>query len=584
MEKPPPNYQSSWYLSKRLLLDYMGAHKSKFIMAFFCMIIVAAATASNAWLIQPALDDIFLKKDQTMLLLIPIVVLLISVVKAVASYGQSFLMSIIGQRIITNMQAQLFSHLLYMDLSEISKEASGKIISRFSNDISVLKASVSNVLTGLAKEVLTLIFLITVMFIQSPELSVIAFVVFPVAIYPIISLGKRMRKLSKRNMEELGNFTEQLDETFRGIRVIRAYNAEKYEEKRSHGKLEDIFGIYTKVARTQSISSPIMEMLAGIAIAAVIWYGGSQVMSGHTSPGAFFSFITAMMLAYKPVKTVSGLNNSLQEGMASARRLFELLDRKPTIIDMPKAPKLKVKEGAISLRNVSFQYEPKKPALHDVSIEIEGGKTIALVGSSGGGKSTVMNMILRFYDPQSGEIIIDGHKINQVTQKSLRENISLVSQEIILFDDSVAANISYGNQNASKDEIIAAAKMAAADEFITELPKGYDTVVGQSGLTLSGGQRQRLSIARAILKDAPILLLDEATSALDPISEKKIQAALKKLMKDRTTLVIAHRLTTVEEADLIYVLKRGKVVELGKHDDLIKKKDGHYAKLAKGLE
>lgn len=579
-----PEYQRSRYLIKRLLSKYIWHYRGKFFGAFLCMILVAAATAANAWLMQPVLDDIFLSQNASMLTIVPLAVLVIALVKGAASYGQSILMRFIGQRIVTDMQAQLFNHLLYMDLNTLTKEASGRILSRFSNDITLLRRSVSSVMTGVAKEVLTLAFLIGVMLYQSATLSILAFTVFPLAIFPIVRLGKRMRKVSRRTLEELGQFTEKLDGILRGIRVIRAYQAEPFEEQRTYQRLESIFGLYIKAARTESLVSPIMEALAGIAIAAVIWYGGSQVISGETSPGAFFSFITAFIMAYKPVKSLSGLSTALQEGLASARRLFELLDQKPQITNCENAKQLAVKKGHITFEDVSFNYEPKKPALHHISLDVPGGKTVALVGASGGGKSTILNLILRFYEPQSGTIKIDNQSLLDVTMESLRSHIAFVSQEITLFDDTIAANIAYGNRHASREELIRAAKMAEAHEFIEDLPEKYDTIVGQDGLTLSGGQRQRIAIARALLKDAPILLLDEATSALDPISEKKIQAALKNLMKSRTTLVIAHRLSTVEEADLIYVLKRGKLVEQGIHTDLIKKKGGYYAKLAQGLD
>ena len=348
-----PEYQRSRYLIKRLLSKYIWHYRGKFFGAFLCMILVAAATAANAWLMQPVLDDIFLSQNASMLTIVPLAVLVIALVKGAASYGQSILMRFIGQRIVTDMQAQLFNHLLYMDLNTLTKEASGRILSRFSNDITLLRRSVSSVMTGVAKEVLTLAFLIGVMLYQSATLSILAFTVFPLAIFPIVRLGKRMRKVSRRTLEELGQFTEKLDGILRGIRVIRAYQAEPFEEQRTYQRLESIFGLYIKAARTESLVSPIMEALAGIAIAAVIWYGGSQVISGETSPGAFFSFITAFIMAYKPVKSLSGLSTALQEGLASARRLFELLDQKPQITNCENAKQLAVKKGHITFEDVS---------------------------------------------------------------------------------------------------------------------------------------------------------------------------------------------------------------------------------------
>jgi subfamily B ATP-binding cassette protein MsbA len=547
------------------------------------MVVVASATAANAWMMEPVLDDIFLNKDKTMLLIVPIAVFTITVIKGFAAYGQAVIMRFVGQRIVTDMQYQLYNHLLHADIGSLQEESSGKIISRFTNDINILRRSVSNVVTGFAKEIFTLVFLIGVMFYQSFTLSVIAFGAFPLAIYPIIRLGKRMRKVSHKTQEELGEFTNQLDETFQGIDVIKAYQRENFEAKRSKKILERLFDLYIKAARTEAATSPIMESLGGVAIAAVIWYGGLQVVEGNTSPGSFFSFITALIMAYKPMKSLSGLNTALQEGLASAKRLFILLDVQPTIVNKPKAVSLDKIDGNIELAKVHFSYNEEGKALDGVSLKVPKGKTVALVGPSGSGKSTIMNLILRFYDVADGQLLIDNHDIRDITLHSLRQHIAIVNQHVTLFDDTIAANIAYGKPGASQKEIEAAAKAAAADEFIKDLPQQYKTVIGQNGFALSGGQRQRLAIARAMLKNAPILLLDEATSALDSISEKKVQKALEKLMKGRTTIVIAHRLSTVENADKIFVLKKGKVIESGKHKTLLKK-GGEYSNLHLGLE
>lgn len=576
---------SSRVLIKRLLSEYIRPYANKIIAASLCMILVAAATAANAWMMQPALDTIFLKHDKTMLLVIPIAVFIIAVIKGMGTYYQSLLMKFVGQRIITDMQLKLYEHLLYADLGMLSRQSSGKLISRFTNDITVMRRSVSNVLTGIAKELLTVIFLVGLMFYQSVALSLIALTVFPIAVYPIMRLGKRMRKLSRRTQEELGTYTSQLDETFQGIRMVKAYGREPQEIGKARGIIEGIFNLYIKAARTESGSSPIMEALSGIAIAAVIWYGGSQVISGATTPGSFFSFITALIMAYKPVKSLADLNTSLQEGLASAKRLFAILDIKPAITDEEHALPLKVRGGHIIMDNIVFRYATDKQALDHLSLEIPAGKTVALVGASGSGKSTIMNLILRFYDPESGQITIDGTDIKSATIASLRESMALVSQDIILFDDTVRANIAYGKAHeVTNEEIIAAAKDAYAHEFIMQLPQQYDTLIGQHGATLSGGQRQRLAIARGILRDSPILLLDEATSALDPISEQQIQSALAKFTKNRTTLVIAHRLSTVINADVIHVVSAGRIIESGKHAELLKY-DGEYKKLyARQLE
>ncbi len=569
---------SSFSLVKRLFTDYIAPYVHKLLLAVLCMVLVAAATAGNAWMLQPALDKIFLQKDASMLLYIPLGVMAIALVKGTAAYFQAILMKYVGQRVVTDMQLKLYAHLLHADLAVLHRHSSGRLISRFTNDITIMRGAVSTILTGIARELLTVIFLLGLMIYQSGILSVIAFTVFPIAVYPIIRLGKRMRKIANKTQEELGNYTSQLDETFQGIRVVKAYRREVFEISRANRIMEGILALYLKAARTESVTSPIMETLSGVAIAAVIWYGGAQVIEGETTPGSFFSFVAALIMAYKPIKSLADLNTSLQEGLAAARRLFAILDVTAVIQDSSHARPLVLTGGDIALKQVSFAYMPGKNALHDLSLTVPAGKTVALVGASGSGKSTIMNLILRFYDPADGSISIDGVDIRDVTLSSLRDAISLVSQDIVLFDDTVLANILYGRLDASREEVIEAARQAAAHEFIMELPEGYDTRIGQRGFSLSGGQRQRLSIARAILKNSPILLLDEATSALDPISEQLIQNALDSLRVGRTTIIIAHRLSTVQNADIIYVMREGRVVEAGTHDELLLKK-GEYSRL-----
>lgn len=543
------------------------------------MITVAGATASYAYLTGPLIDDIFVKKDSAMMAILPLIVCVIALVNGLATYGSTYTMRCLGQRVITDMQQKLYRHILQSDFAHITGESSGKIVSRFTNDINTLRASISIVITGIAKESFTLIFLVGMMFYRNPTLAVIAFTAFPVAIYPVIRLGKRMRKISHKTQEELGVFTSKLDETFKSIKVIKAYQQEEWEIARAKTVMERIYILFTKAIRNQAASSPIVETISGFSVAAVIWYSGAQ----HLSGGEFLSFMAAALLAYKPAKALSGINTTLEEGLAAAQRLFVMLDTKPTITDKPSAKPLEFAGGEIIFDNVHFKYNHEKIALRGISMNVPSGKTVALVGPSGGGKSTIMNLILRLYDIESGHIKIDGQDITNITIDSLRKHIGFVSQEINLFDDTVLANIAYGRPDASHDEVISAAKSAAAHEFIATLPQGYNTIIGEGGLTLSGGQRQRLSIARAMLRNAPILLLDEATSALDQISEKKVQEALGILMQGRTTIVIAHRLSTVINADIIYVIKHGKIVEAGKHDELLLK-NGEYGKLYKGLE
>ena len=395
---------------------------------------------------------------------------------------------------------------------------------------------------------------------------------------PILRLGRRMRKVTANTQEEMGLFTTLLEQTFQGIRVVKAYGMEEYEKSRIAGIVNRIFGLNLKSARTRALSSPIMETLGGVAVCIVIIYGGYRVIEGATTSGAFFSFIMALLLAYEPMKRLANLNASLQEGLAGAERMFKLLDTEPAIHEKPDAVDLGSVKGHIRLEDVRFSYGPGKAALDGLTLEVPAGKRVALVGASGAGKSTILNLIPRFYDVDEGRVTIDGTDVRDVTFASLFGGFALVSQEITLFDDTVRANIAYGRAGAEEDEIIEAAKNAAAHDFIVDLPDGYDTMVGEQGIKLSGGQRQRLAIARAMLKNAPVLLLDEATSALDTESERQIQAAMDKLMQGRTTLVIAHRLSTVTGADLIYVINKGRVIEQGTHVELMVR-GGNYQRL-----
>ncbi|MEQ1789013.1 MAG: ABC transporter ATP-binding protein [Rickettsiales bacterium] len=561
---------------KRLLREHIAPYKRRLFLAIFCMVIVASCIALNAWMIQPALDQIFIEKNRDMLMVIPLAVFFISFIGAVANYGNTLSMRYIGQRIIADMQTRLFEHLMKSDIGLFHQQSSGRLISRFTNDINLLRNAFSNVLTAIAKESLSMLFLLGVMLYQNATLAFLALIAFPIAIYPIIRLGKRMRRLSDKTQNELGDFTTTLDEIFGGVRTVKSYNREAFEVNRASGIIESLFRLYYKSSRVQAAATPMIEVLSGLSIALVIWYGGSQVLDGTISTGAFFSFITAFLMAYKPVRAMSGLNGVLQEGIAAANRLFNIIDTLPKIIDVPDAKPLIVNQGNIRFENVLFNYTPEIIGINGVTLDVPAGKTAALVGLSGGGKSTLMNLLLRFYDVQAGSISIDGQDIKEITLHSLREAMSFVPQESMLFDDSIKANIAYGRHDASDEEIIEAAKNASADGFINALPEGYDTMIGAHGVRLSGGQRQRIAIARAMLKNAPILLLDEATSSLDNESESNIQQALQKIMKGRTTLVIAHRLSTIVSADIIYVVEGGQVIESGSHENLLEHRGKYY--------
>jgi subfamily B ATP-binding cassette protein MsbA len=546
--------------------------------AVICMALVAAATATSAWLMKPVINDVFVGKNEKLLWIISSAVFITFTIKGIANYGQSVLMSYVGQRIITDTQHRLYAHLTQMELNFFQNSPTGNLISRFTIDINMMRVAVSNALTGFGKDFLSLIALVGVMFLQNWALAALAFIIFPIAIIPIVRLGKRIRKVTINTQEELGQFTTLLEQTFQGARVVKSYSMEEYEKNRVREIAERIFILVFKSSRVRALASPIMESLGGVAITMVIAYGGYQVIHDNMDAGTFFSFITALLLAYEPMKRLANLNASLQEGLAGADRLFTLLDRQPTIVEKPDATSLIVTGGEIQIDNIHFSYVTGKETLLNVGFTVPAGKTVALVGMSGAGKSTVLNLIPRFYDIDIGKIRIDGTDIRDVTLRSLRDAIALVSQEIILFDDTIRSNIAYGRQDASEDEIINAAKNASAHEFIMNMPDGYNTYVGEHGTKVSGGQRQRLAIARAMLKNAPILLLDEATSALDTESERNVQDALSKLMQGRTTLVIAHRLSTIMDADLIHVMDKGTIKESGSHTELMTK-NGIYARL-----
>jgi len=565
-------------LVNRLVRQYVRPHFGRIAFAVLCMMLVAGATAANAWLMQPVLDEVFLNKNREMLYLVPGAILAVALIKGGSTYGQSVTMNYIGQRIIAGVQLEMFSHLMRSDISFFQANSTGKLISRFNIDANMLRAAVSTALTGIAKDTLTLAFLVALMFWQDWKLALVAFVVFPIAVWPIVRIGQRMRKVSANTQEQMGELTTILDETFRGARHVRAYGMEGYEIGRAGAVIETIFQLLQKAARVRSLTHPIMETLGGVAIATVILYGGGRVIDGTTTPGTFFSFVTALLLAYQPMKSLANLNAALQEGLAAAQRIFALIDIEPDIQDRPGATILENVQGKIRLEKVRFGYEADRAALNDIDIEIPPGKTVALVGPSGAGKSTILNLIPRFYDCGIGRVTIDGNDIRDVTLASLRANIALVAQDITLFDDTVRANIAYGRPGATEDEIVAAAQAAEAHQFIETLADGYDTHVGGRGLRLSGGQRQRIAIARAMLKNAPILLLDEATSALDTETERLVQAALETLTQGRTTVVIAHRLSTVTSADLIYVMEDGRIAESGTHQ-LLLEASGAYARL-----
>lgn len=574
-----PNEQNytTKYIVRRLLLDHIKPYIGKILLSLFFMVVVAASGAAVVSFTKPIIDEVFVSRNHEKLVFIIFVILGLFSIKGIAEYFQSYLIKYIGQRILTDIQMLMYEHLLKSDLHMIQKESSGRLISRFTNDISMMRGAVSNLLVGFAKHFLSVTFLIILMFKEEPTLSFCVFFIFPIAIYPIQLLGRKMRKISFKTQEALGNYTAKLDETFSSIKIVKSYIAEDIEIERAKNMTENIFCLYKKAAKFDALTGPVMEILNGIAVAGILWYGGVLVINGVTTPGALFTFITAFISAYRPYKSLVSLNVNLQEGLSAARRLFQIIDTLPEVRDSKNATAANLANGDIIFKDVSLHFG-NKTALNNVSLTIKAGSTVALVGQSGGGKTSIANLLVRFYELSNGSITINDHKICDIKITSLRKQIALITQDTVLFDSSIAENIAYGNRNSSMDEIIEAAKMAAAHDFIINLPDGYNTMIGSGGFSLSGGQRQRISIARAFLKNAPILLMDEATSALDLESEHSIQKSLQLLRKGRTTIIITHRLSSITDSDLIYVIKNGNLVESGTHKTLMNS-NGEYHNL-----
>lgn len=569
---------------RRLLREHVAPYKGKIFTAIFFMIVVALCTAAIVKLVQPAIDQVFLTHDRQMLVIIPLIMLGVYSIKGVAEYFQSYIIKYVGQKILTNMQMRMYEHLLSADFLFIQSQSSGRLISRFTNDIVLMRGAVSNMLVGCAKHFLSVLFLIIIMFSYDPFLSIFVFLAFPIAIYPIQKLGRRMRAVTGEAQEELSNFTAGLDETFYSVKVIKSFCAEKIEANKARRITDKILSFYKRAAKLDSLTSPIMEILSGLAIACVLWYGGLAVIEGRISTGSLFAFITAFVSAYRPFKSLVSLNVNLQEGLAAANRVFNILDLEPKVSDSKDSIDLRFSCPEIEFKNVGLKFSNNKIAIKSLDLKVEAGKTFAFVGRSGSGKTTIANLLVRFFDPTSGQVLVDGQDIKKVIIKYLRSQISMVTQDTILFDATVAENIAYGIKSVTREEIIKAAQSADAHEFIEALPDGYNTVVGFEGSTLSGGQRQRLSIARAFLKDAPILLLDEATSALDPNSEQSIINSIRRLRSGKTTLIITHRLSSISDADQIVVMKHGQVVEKGTHTELLNYRKEYYKLYNKELK
>ncbi len=560
-------------LIKRIFRTQVKRHLTQFIIIFLFIIISAMATSAVAWLLDPAIKKIFIEKNRTLLVIIPALIILAFVIKSISTYIIRIKTIKISFNIIKNIQILMADKILKSDTSFIISKHSGKFISNFTNDTQILLNVINGIAITSVKEFVTLIALLGLMFYQNWQLSILAIIMIPVAAFFSKKFGKRMKKFVNQSLQASEVFTKFLSEILKSTTVIKIFQKEDKELDNFKNVIEDRVEKMTQVERTRLGATPIMETITGIAIAIVVFAGGYLSIKDEIEVGSFFSFLTALMLAYQPVRALASVNIGINEGLIAAKRIYELLDNQNNISNDPKKNNLVIKNKNIAFENVSFIYPDGTQALRNITFSIKGGSTIALVGKSGSGKSSFINLIPRFYNVSEGKISIDEQNINEVNLSSLRKEIALVSQETVLFDDTVEANIRYGRLDASKEEVLAASKNAAADEFIKELPNGYSTIIGENGVKLSGGQKQRISIARAMLKNSSIILLDEATSALDSESETKIKYAVDNLIKNRTTIIIAHRLSTIKNANKILVLSDGNLVAEGTHNELIEKSE-----------
>ena len=556
-------------LVNRIFKTQVKKYIPELSITFIFIVLTSLTTAATAWLLDPAIKEIFENKNKQMLYLIPIAIVFTFIIKAFSIYGTRIITIKVGIKIIKNIQTLMAQKFLLSDISHITKKHSGKYLSNFTNDTTILFAVLTGVVVTLFKETFTLIALLALMFYHDWQLSLLAMIMIPVAAISSKNIGKKMGKKVHVSLEASDKFMKFLSEIIKGSWLIKIYQKEEDELKKISMIIDERFKAIRKVEQTRLGAGPIMEIISAIAIAIVVFFAGYRSMQGAITLGEFVSFLAALMLAYQPVRALAGINVGIQEGITAAKRIYEIIDQKNEIYNDENAPSLKLKNATLEFKNISFTYPDGTHALKNLSAKIEGGKKVGLVGISGSGKTTFLNLIPRFFNLKHGTILIDDQNINNINLNSLRKEISIVSQDVILFDDTIRSNILYGNASASDDEIINACKFAAAQEFIEKLPNKYETIIGENGIKLSGGQKQRLSIARAILKDSPIILLDEATSSLDSESEAVIQKAIENLTKNKTTIIIAHRLSTIMNCDKILVFDSGQIVAEGSHEFLV---------------
>lgn len=576
------NKYYTFYVIKRIWKNYASGSMKLLLIALFCNAIVALTTPALPELIRRVIDDIFVNSNREMLTILPLIAILIMFIRALGTYGANVAINYIGQKIVGFLQKDLYKAILNSDMSYINSIHSARFISSFTADTTKLRETMSSVVVNLSRNILMVLGLVGYLFYVDPTLATIFFLVLPPAAIGLRMLGKRLRKAIRMSLEEIGTLSALVSETLKGMRIIRAFGKERIHSEKASSIIDQVVSLSMKGVRARSASAPIMEIVTGFAIAGIIYYAGNKSLDGLMSVGSFMAFTTAAGLLYDPLKAVANLQAMLQEGVAASQRLFPILDNKPKIINPDKPLEIKKFKGSLKFSKVNFSYnnDRQDKILREISLDIEPGQTAALVGPSGAGKSTLLNLVPRFYDVSGGSVLLDDYDLRDLSLPNVRSASSLVSQDALIFDISIKENIIFGCDGISDEIFLKVCKDSLVDDFVKDLPDKYQTLVGESGVRLSGGQKQRIAIARAMIKDAPILLLDEATSSLDSESEKKVQEALDKLMKDKTALIVAHRLSTIKNVDVIYVIDNGTIVEQGTHKELVNK-NGLYAFLFK---